>query len=1191
MKHGFLRRFGALTLALALALTLAVTPAWADDPGDPGTTPTLIITKDGGGAVPTELKVGESVTLEASPSDSTITGSAYEWTAGGTDKVELSGTNTKTVTVTAKSAGDVTLTVTLTGASGPTNSTSPLTASCSLKIVPADPPPADVKVTSITLSETTKTLKAGGTFQLTPTIAPADATNKAVTWSNGGSEAATVDANGVVTARNVGTATITATAADGSGVTATCKVTVVAADKPAATKIEFMPPAEKLAKGDTKNVSLAVTPVDGEVASVEWTSDNEKIVTVSGGGNNPLSATIKGVSPGTATVTAKAGESDALTAKLTVTVSGIALSCPNNDTMTGEAVTLVKNQKDTLVATLYGDAKGGTVTWECDKRAVADVSATGVVTAKAVGTATITVKAKSADGKQTFTSKCTVTVTEDTATLINLGSVGAGNEVSLSGIVTELGYIAARKGMTGVDYVTGLSVPTNQGILHYNYLYEGDTGAGVGSEKYYLTYRNGQKELSRMSFVPRADFSGTADINYTAWKGNDSFSGIIRVTVNAAGDVSYSTAAGTPVTFRAGDFSTACRNRTGRELSYVTFTLPQSTAGELRLNYVGAAQPGQQISSSTKVYRNGSPSLDSLTFIPAQSCPGTVRISYRAVDTGNVSYTGYVTITVGSGGNNYNPSDVRYSVAQGQQVIFQASDFNNACWAAINEPLAYVRFSQVSASQGSLYYNYRGSGGYDSYVNAYTNYYQNGSPSIGGISFVPSAASGQAAFSYTGYGTGGTTYTGVVYIDIGGTSQRGVQYNTFSGKLVNFSAYDFVNACSSAAGGTLNYIQFSSLPNSNEGTLYYNYNSSTSWNTQASTWTYYYRTTSYSGQNLIGGLSFLANKNFTGTVQIPFTGYNTNNVRFEGVVTIQVSAPTPNDVNLSTSPSTPVRLSSSTLRSVCNAVLDQELSYIQLTSLPNSAAGQLYSNYNGAGSGTQAVTGTRYYRSGTPSIDQLTFVPRNGYQGSVTIGYTGVSVGGQQVSGRINIQVSSSTSSRYFSDMGAYRWAVDAVDYLYQNGVIEGMGNGTFAPGQSIRRCDFVLMLCRAFNLTGESGYSFADVPVNSYYGPAVATAKRLGIVSGDGASFWPSKNLSRQDAMVMLNNTLKATGHNLSNGLTADLEKFVDHQQISGYARSSVGILVHLGAVQGDGNGRLRPWGTINRAEAAKLIQFIMAM
>lgn len=1189
MKHGFLRRFGALTLALALALTLAVTPAWAaTDPDNPGPTPMPSVSIAPSG--PLTLTVGgSSVNLTANvqnlPADAMPT---YQWTADNKDAVELSKDTEGTVTVTPKSAAEnVTVSVSVTWTGG-----TAVTASCTVTVAAATPP--DVKVTSITLNETTKTLKVGETFQLTPTIAPADATNKTVTWSDeGANAAATVSSTGLVTAVKEGTATITATAADGSGVTATCQVTVVPADKPAATKIEFSPAAEKLSKGDTKNVGVLVTPNDAEVTDVTWTSSNEKVVTVSRNDNNPVNAQIRGVSPGTATVTAKAGESDALTAELLVTVSGVVLSCPNNDTMseTGDSITIIKDQRDTLVANLFGDAKGGTVTWECDKRAVADVTANGVVTAKSVGTATITATVKSSDGKRSFTAKCAVTVTEDTTTLINLGSVNVGGEVSLSGIVSELGYIAARKGMTGVDYVTGLSVPTNQGILHYNYLNEGDTGAGVGSEKYYLTYRNGQKELSRMSFVPRTDFSGTANISYTAWRGNDSFSGIIRVTVNSAGDVSYSTAANTPVTFRAGDFSTACLNKTGRELNYVTFTLPQSSSGELRCNYVGAAQPGQQISSTTQVYRNGSPSLDSLTFIPAQGCPSTVRISYRAVDTGNVSYTGYVTITVGGGQGSYNPSDVRYSVGQGQQVIFQASDFNNACWAAINEPLAYVRFSQASSTQGSLYYNYRGSGGYDSYVNTYTNYYQSGAPSIGGISFVPSAASGQASFSYTGYGTGGTTYTGMVYIDIGGTYQRGVQYNTFSGKLVNFSAYDFASACSAAAGGTLNYIQFTTLPNSNEGTLYYNYNSSTTWNTQASTWTYYYRTTNYSGQNLIGGLSFLANKNFTGTVQIPYVGYNTNNVRFEGVVTIQVNAPTPNDVNLSTSPATPVRLSSSTLRSVCNAVLDQELSYIQFTSLPASTAGQLYSSYSGSGTGTQASTGTRYYRSGTPSIDQLTFVPKTGYQGTVVIGYTGVSVGGQQVSGRINIQVASSTSSRYFSDMGSYRWAVDAVDYLYQNGVIEGMGNGTFAPGLSIRRCDFVLMLCRAFNLTGESGYSFADVPVNSYYGPAVAAAKRLGIVSGDGANFWPTRNLSRQDAMVMLNNTLKATGHNLTNGLTADLEKFSDHQQISGYARSSVGILVHLGAVQGDGNGKLRPWGTINRAEAAKLIQFIMAM
>lgn len=76
-----------------------------------------------------------------------------------------------------------------------------------------------------------------------------------------------------------------------------------------------------------------------------------------------------------------------------------------------------------------------------------------------------------------------------------------------------------------------------------------------------------------------------------------------------------------------------------------------------------------------------------------------------------------------------------------------------------------------------------------------------------------------------------------------------------------------------------------------------------------------------------------------------------------------------------------------------------------------------------------------------------------------------------------------------------------------------------------------------------------------------------------------------------MIYNTLQATGHNLTNGLTADLSIFLDQAQISPYARNSVGILVYLGAVKGDGNGYLRPRSTINRAEAAILIQFIMAM
>ncbi len=81
-------------------------------------------------------------------------------------------------------------------------------------------------VTGITLSASEAELKAGETFTLTATIAPEDAFVKSVTWSSSNEAVAIVDENGVVTAVAAGDAIITATANDGSGVSATCNVTV-----------------------------------------------------------------------------------------------------------------------------------------------------------------------------------------------------------------------------------------------------------------------------------------------------------------------------------------------------------------------------------------------------------------------------------------------------------------------------------------------------------------------------------------------------------------------------------------------------------------------------------------------------------------------------------------------------------------------------------------------------------------------------------------------------------------------------------------------------------------------------------------------------------------------------------------------------------------------------------------------------
>ena len=90
--------------------------------------------------------------------------------------------------------------------------------------------PAPVLVNSVTLNKSELALYTGGSATLTATVQPEDATNKAVNWSSSDEAVATVDTNGKVTAKAAGEATITATAADGSGKSATCEVTVKPAE-------------------------------------------------------------------------------------------------------------------------------------------------------------------------------------------------------------------------------------------------------------------------------------------------------------------------------------------------------------------------------------------------------------------------------------------------------------------------------------------------------------------------------------------------------------------------------------------------------------------------------------------------------------------------------------------------------------------------------------------------------------------------------------------------------------------------------------------------------------------------------------------------------------------------------------------------------------------------------------------------
>ena len=325
---------------------------------------------------------GQTVTLEATVAPVDATNKAVTWKSSNPAVATVEGG-----TVTAVANGTATITVT-TVDGGKTDT-------CAVTV---NIPPAVVNVTGVTLNTTEVELNAvGETATLVATVAPADATNKAVTWKSSNPAVATVE-NGVVTAKANGTATITVTTVDG-GKKATCAVTVdippVVVD---VTGVTLNKTEVKLtAAGQTATLAATVAPANATNKAVTWESSNPAVATVANG-----VVTAKANGTATITVTTVDGGKTAtcdVTVDIPVAVTGVTL---NTNAVELDAA----GETATLVATVAPDnAANKAVTWRSSNTAVATV-ANGVVTAKANGTATITVT--TVDGGKTAT--CTVTV-------------------------------------------------------------------------------------------------------------------------------------------------------------------------------------------------------------------------------------------------------------------------------------------------------------------------------------------------------------------------------------------------------------------------------------------------------------------------------------------------------------------------------------------------------------------------------------------------------------------------------------------------------------------------------------------------------------------------------------------------------------------------------------------------------------
>jgi hypothetical protein len=169
-----------------------------------------------------------------------------------------------------------------------------------------------VAVTGVTVSPTTATLSVGATQQLTATVAPANATNKTVTYSSNNTGVAIVNGSGLVTAIASGTATITVTTQDGAKI-ATSAITVTSSNV-AVTSVSLSPASVSLSVGATQQLTPTILPSNATNKSVTYASNNTGVATVNASG------LVTAISNGTAiiTVTTTSGNK---TSTATITVS------------------------------------------------------------------------------------------------------------------------------------------------------------------------------------------------------------------------------------------------------------------------------------------------------------------------------------------------------------------------------------------------------------------------------------------------------------------------------------------------------------------------------------------------------------------------------------------------------------------------------------------------------------------------------------------------------------------------------------------------------------------------------------------------------------------------------------------------------------------------------------------------------
>ena len=170
-----------------------------------------------------------------------------------------------------------------------------------------------------------------------------------------------------------------------------------------------------------------------------------------------------------------------------------------------------------------------------------------------------------------------------------------------------------------------------------------------------------------------------------------------------------------------------------------------------------------------------------------------------------------------------------------------------------------------------------------------------------------------------------------------------------------------------------------------------------------------------------------------------------------------------------------------------------------------------------------------------------------------------------------------------FSDLDTSKWYHEGVCYVLRNGIMNGMGDGIFAPDKAMTRAELVTTLYRVAGSPDVEDLEnpFEDVADDTWYTDAVIWAANNGVVNGTSeTTFTPNALITREQLAAIL---YRYSG---AEAVEEDyLKDFSDADAISAYAVEAMNWAVAKGLITGMGDGTLAPRGTATRAQVATIL------